>query len=52
MNERYHIDLAAPGLLEHRSGRWLQARILGLLPVESRLHAAMFPPKDGGEPCP
>ena len=48
VQEHYGIDLAAPGLLDGRSGRWLRVRILGLLDVESRLHHALFPPKDEG----
>lgn len=43
MNERYHVDLSEPGLLERRSGRWLRVRILGLLSVESRLREALTP---------
>jgi hypothetical protein len=46
MQERYGIDLGEPGLLEHRSARWLRVRILGLLSVESRLRFALYPPKD------
>jgi hypothetical protein len=46
MQERYHIDCEAPGLLDARTGRWLRVRILGLFPVKSRLRYAMFPPKD------
>ena len=45
MAERYHLDLSEPGLLEQRSWRWLRVRILGLLPVDSRLHMALgLPP--------
>jgi hypothetical protein len=47
MHERYGIDLAEPGLLERVSSRWLQVRIRGLLGVESRLNAALYPQKDG-----
>ena len=47
MAEHYGIDLAEPGLLEARSLRWLRVRINGLLSVDSRLHAALFPPKGG-----
>jgi len=36
MQERYGIDLDEPGLLDRRSGRWLQARIMGLLSVPYR----------------
>jgi hypothetical protein len=43
MNERYHIDLAEPGLLDRRSARWLRVRIVGLMSVESRLQAALTP---------
>jgi len=53
MAEHYHIDLSEPGLLEQRSGRWLLARILGLLAMPttpfspgSRLCFALFPPQD------
>jgi len=43
MQERYHIDLAEPGLLEARSARWLRVRIVGLLDdrVDSRLARAL-----------
>jgi len=47
MAEHYGIDLAEPGLLDVRSARWLRVRIDGLLSIESRLHAALFPPKGG-----
>ena len=47
MNERYHVDLSEPGLLERRTGRWLRVRILGLLAVESRLFAALIPQEVG-----
>jgi len=54
MHEHYGIDLSEPGLLDRRSGRWLAARLSGLLDmggfVESRLHAALYPSQDGGEP--
>lgn len=46
MQERYGLDLSEPGLLDRRTGRWLRTRILGLLEVESRLHRALFPPKE------
>jgi len=50
MAERYRIDVEEPGLLDARSARWLRVRILGLLGVESRLRAEMFPPQEpGGE---
>ncbi len=45
MQQYYGIDLGVPGLLERRSWRWLRARIVGLLSVDSRLHAASFPPE-------
>lgn len=48
MQERYHIDLDEPGLLKRHSARWLQARIRGLIGVESRLHYALFPPEKPG----
>lgn len=46
MHEHYGIDLAEPGLLDRRSARWLQVRVLGLLAptVHSRLRFAMYPP--------
>lgn len=44
--DRYGLDLARPGLLDRRSARWLEVRIGGLIGVESRLHYALFPPKD------
>lgn len=44
MQEQYHIDLSEPGLLERRTGRWLEARISGLLDrPESRLRHRLFP---------
>jgi hypothetical protein len=48
MQERYNVDVEEPGLLDRRSGRWLKVRILGLLAVESRLRAEMFPPEEKG----
>jgi hypothetical protein len=48
MQERYHIDLSEPGMLDVRSARWLRVRILGLLSVESRLRYALFPPQQEG----
>lgn len=56
MHEHYGIDLAEPGLLEQRSGRWLRVRIAGLtavasgglVPVRSRLARALFPDKEEG----
>ena len=42
MHERYGIDVES-GVLDARTGRWLRARIIGLLGVESRLHRALFP---------
>lgn len=45
MQQFYHIDIAEPGLLETHSARWLRVRISGLLDIESRLRAALFPPK-------
>jgi len=38
MQEMYGIDLAEPGLLRRRSGRWLRVRIIGLRDVPSRLN--------------
>jgi len=46
MNERYGIDVETPGLLEGRSARWLRVRVLGLMSVDSRLRAAVFPPPE------
>ncbi|MFB9415692.1 hypothetical protein ACFFSQ_46945 [Dactylosporangium matsuzakiense] len=43
LHERYGIDVDDRALLRARSWRWLQARILGLLAVESRLHRALYP---------
>ena len=49
MQQHYGIDLCQPGLLDRRSGRWLKARIVGLLDLEfSRLHRNLYPPKAGG----
>jgi hypothetical protein len=56
MHEHYGIDIAEPGLLESRSGRWLRVRIKGLshvasgglVPVRSRLGRALFPDKEEG----
>jgi hypothetical protein len=45
MHEVYGVDIGEPGLLEHRSGRWLRLRIEGLVSTESRLHRELFPPK-------
>jgi hypothetical protein len=45
MQEHYHIDLAEPGLLKSKTGRWLRIRILGLLTEGTRTHAALWPPK-------
>jgi hypothetical protein len=47
MNERYGIDVGSPDLLGRRSARWLRVRILGLMSVDSRLRAAVFPPQEG-----
>jgi len=47
MQEHYHIDMSAPGLVDQRSGRWLRVRILGLLGIDSRLRFALFPPEEG-----
>ena len=47
MQEHYHIDLSDAGLLDRRTGRWLQVRILGLLSIDSRLRRLVYPPKDG-----
>ena len=38
------LDLAVPGLLRARSGRWLRVRVLGLLARDSRLARALAPP--------
>jgi len=46
MQERYGIDLGEPGLLERRSGRWLEVRIRALVHTDSRLHYALYPPSD------
>ena len=46
MHEHYGIDLAEPGLLERRSGRWLKTRLNGLLSTDSRLHRVLYPPKE------
>lgn len=46
MQERYHIDLSEPGLIDARSGRWLRVRIIGLFDGESRIRSAIFPPKE------
>ena len=45
MQEHYGLDLNTPGLLDTRSGRWLRARIVGLLDIQSRTRLAVFPPK-------
>lgn len=56
MQEHYGIDLAEPGLLERRSGRWLRVRILGLFssatggvePLRPRVARALFPDEEEG----
>jgi len=56
MQEHYGIDLAEPGLLDVRSGRWLRVRISGLFgcatgglaPLRSRLARTLFPDKEEG----
>ncbi|APT93751.1 hypothetical protein CPHO_08310 [Corynebacterium phocae] len=35
--QHYHIDLAAPGLLESRRWGWFETRVIGLLGAETRL---------------
>jgi hypothetical protein len=47
MQEHYGIDLGVPGLLDQRKARWLTVRILGLLPIESRLNAMLIPRESG-----
>ncbi|WP_445524806.1 hypothetical protein [Streptomyces cyslabdanicus] len=34
------------GILQRRSWRWFQARVLGLLSTESRLHRHFAPPPE------
>ena len=48
MAQYYGIDLSTPGLLERRSWRWLSVRILGLVDIDSRLKAALYPSTGGG----
>jgi len=56
MHEHYGIDIAEPGLLERRSGRWLRVRILGLFssatggaePLRPRVARALFPDEEEG----
>ena len=47
MHEHYHIDLAEPGLLTARSGRWFRTRVRGLFGIQSRLRFKFYPPKEG-----
>lgn len=46
LHSEYGIDLSDPSLA-HRSWRWLQARIRGLMTAESRLLRALQPPEQG-----
>lgn len=46
MQEHYHLDLSAPGLLERRSGRWLKVRLLGLFVVDSRIVRSFRPAEE------
>ncbi|WP_234485297.1 hypothetical protein [Streptomyces sp. MBT97] len=41
----YGIDVES-GVLAQRSWRWFQARVLGLLSTDSRLHRHLFPPEE------
>src|SRR5660397_245275 len=44
--EHYSLDLERE--IDHRSGRWLRVRILGLLSIESRIRLTLFPPDERG----
>jgi hypothetical protein len=41
----YGLDLSSPGMLTTHTARWLQARVTGLLTMESRLRIVTDPPK-------
>ncbi|WKU08556.1 hypothetical protein [Micromonospora sp. HUAS LYJ1] len=44
LHSEYGIDVDNRGLMRRRSWRWLEARILGLLSADTRLHRALAPP--------
>lgn len=46
LHETYGVDIAAPGLLDTRSWRWLRVRVLGLLSADSRINRLLNPPPD------
>ncbi|ROO51080.1 hypothetical protein EDC02_5944 [Micromonospora sp. Llam0] len=48
LHQHYGIDADDRALMRARSWRWLQARITGLLSIESRLQRALSP-DDSGE---
>jgi len=44
LHEIFGLDLEVPGLLRHRSWRWLQVRIAGLFSADtSRIRRAVLP---------
>lgn len=44
LHSEYQIDVEDPDLLYERTGRWLEARILGLLAGDTRLARHFQPP--------
>ncbi len=43
LHSEYGIDLEQPGLLRHRSWRWLQLRIAALLAADTRITRTLLP---------
>jgi len=48
LHQHYQIDADDRDLMRSRSWRWLQARIVGLLSIESRLQRALSPDEQQG----
>lgn len=46
LHSEYGIDVEEPGLLDVRSKRWLENRVLGLLAGDTRLSRSFQPPPE------
>jgi hypothetical protein len=46
LHSEYDIDVEDRQLMRHRSWRWLETRIVGLLAADTRLHRALAPPPE------
>jgi hypothetical protein len=46
LHQHYGIDIDDRELLRRKSWRWLSLRILGLLSIESRLRASIYPEEE------